>query len=125
MRFKFAKFIYKTRMRGIGNYSVFLDDKEGVENIWVGSRVVLVCLKIFLIGKELILIFWVRFCVRVAISFRLTCAQYTLSDEQCMNNAGESGFPYALRRSIKIQRPRIYRRRGTLSGRCLSAHFVL
>jgi hypothetical protein len=45
-----------------------------VENIWVDSRVVLVCLKIFLIGKELILIFWVRFCVRVAISFRLTCA---------------------------------------------------
>jgi hypothetical protein len=32
-----------------------------VENIWLGSRVVLVYLKIFRKGKELILIFLVRF----------------------------------------------------------------
>jgi hypothetical protein len=31
-----------------------LDDEEGVKNIWVGSRVVLVCLKILMIGKEVI-----------------------------------------------------------------------
>jgi hypothetical protein len=30
-----------------GNYFGFLDDEEGVENIWVGSRVVIVYLGIF------------------------------------------------------------------------------
>jgi hypothetical protein len=48
MRYKFPKFISETRMRGICKlFWIFLDDEEGVENIWVGYGVVLVYLGIF------------------------------------------------------------------------------
>jgi hypothetical protein len=42
------KFIGKMRMRGIWKlFWIFLNDEEGVQNIWVRSRVVLACLGIF------------------------------------------------------------------------------
>jgi hypothetical protein len=48
MRYKVSKFIGETQMRGICKlFWIFLDDEEGIENIWVGSRVVLVYLRIF------------------------------------------------------------------------------
>jgi hypothetical protein len=59
----------------------FFDDEEGVENILVRSRVVVVYLEILWEAKGLSLIFWVRFsCTR----------SNRRMDEQCMNSKHES-----------------------------------